>query len=143
MLETISRQWIDAVNAHDPAGIRAVLADDFIWELGNSSTQGANASVDAWRLWFLGFPDFSFEVIQALAQGDFVVLQLRMRGTHTGEFRFRGTQSMEIALAPSNRAFDLPGCAIHQHQAGKIARLWAYWDTGTLMHQIGACTDAA
>ncbi|CAN5169469.1 hypothetical protein BH11PSE14_BH11PSE14_11470 [soil metagenome] len=136
MNETISRNWIDAINAHDPAAVRAVLADDFIWELGGSSTQGADVSAEAWRLWFVAFPDFAFEILRVISSAERVVLQLRMRGTHRGEFRFRGTNSMEHALSPTNLGFDLPGCAIHEIEGGKITRLWAYWDTGTLMRQI-------
>lgn len=142
MLEVISRRWVDAINAHDPAGIKSLLADDFVWELGSASTQGAAASAEAWALWFAGFPDFTFEILQVLSQHDRVVLQLRMRGTHQGEFRFRGTGSMEAGLAPTQRSFDLPGCAVHEIRAGKIVRLWAYWDTATLLRQIGAGSAA-
>ena len=53
-----------------------------------------------------------------------------------GEFRFRGTQSVEKPLAPRQKAFDVPGCAIHEIVGGKIARLWAYWDTATLLRQL-------
>ena len=141
-LEIIGRNWIDAVNAQDPKRIREVLADDFVWELGSSSTHGADASAEAWRLWFVGFPDFTFEILHALSHDDLVVLQLRMRGTHKGEFRFRGTDSLEKGLAPTHQSFDLPGCAIHQIKSGKIVRLWAYWDTATLLRQIGAWPGA-
>ena len=129
--------WIDAINRHDPEAIEATLRDDFVWELGSSSTTGAHASAEAWRLWFEGFPDFHFEPLQTIAQGETVCTRARMTGTHTGPFRFRGTDSMEAGLPPSGRRFDLPGCAVHCVEAGRITRLWAYWDTGTLIRQIG------
>ena len=134
--QEISRQWVDAVNAHDPAQIQALLHPDFVWELGGSSTTSAAASAEAWRLWFVGFPDFQFEVLRSVGETDIIVQQLRMRGTHSGEFRFRGTHSLEKPIAPTRKTFDLPGCAIHQIVAGKIARLWAYWDTSTLLRQL-------
>lgn len=88
-------------------------------------------------MWFVGFPDFSFETLRVVSEGDIVVSQLRMRGTHTGEFKFRGTKSLETALPPTGRAFDLPGCAVHKVRDGRITRLWAYWDTATLLTQLG------
>ena len=134
---TIASQWINAVNAHDPAAIRALLDDEFIWELGGSSTSGAEISAEAWRMWFVGFPDFSFETLRVVSEGEIVVSQLRMRGTHNGEFQFRGTKSLEKPLPPTGRAFDLPGCAVHEVRHGKITHLWAYWDTATLLTQLG------
>ena len=133
----IAGQWVDAINAHDPTAIRATLDDEFIWELGGSSTSGAEISAEAWRMWFVGFPDFSFETLRVVSEGDIVVSQLRMRGTHNGEFKFRGTKSLGKALAATGRTFDLPGCAVHEVRHGKIAHLWAYWDTATLLTQLG------
>ena len=133
----IAGRWVGAINAHDPAAIRALLDDEFIWELGGSSTSGAEISAEAWRMWFAGFPDFSFETLRVVSEGGIVVSQLRMRGTHNGEFKFRGTKSLEKALPPTGRTFDLPGCAVHEVRQEKIIHLWAYWDTATLLTQLG------
>lgn len=135
--QSVSQQWLDAVNAHEPAQIQALLHSDFVWELGDSSTTSAEASADAWRMWFVGFPDFRFELLRLVGESKIIVLQVRMHGTHLGEFRFRGTHSLEKPLTPTHRAFNLPGCAIHEIVDGKIARLWAYWDTTTLLRQLG------
>ena len=133
----IAGRWVDAINAHDPAAIRTLLDDEFIWELGGSSTSGAEVSAEAWRMWFVGFPDFSFETLRVVSEGEIVVSQLRMQGTHNGEFKFRGTKSLEKALPPTGRTFDLPGCAVHEVRQGKIIHLWAYWDTATLLTHLG------
>lgn len=130
-------KWIAAVNAHDPEAIERTLAPDFVWELGASSTQGSAESREAWRLWFEAFPDFRFEVLDTIAEGPYVVTRVRMTGTHRGNLRFRGTQSMERPLAPTGRSFDVPGAAVQEVRNGKIVRLWAYWDTGTLLGQLG------
>lgn len=133
----VVERWFDAVNRHDAGAVAAVLSPDFVWELGGSSTAGAAASAEAWRLWFVGFPDFAFERLQTVEQGDTVCTRVRMVGTHRGEFRFRGTASMDRPLAPTGKSFDLPGCAVHQVAGDRITRLWAYWDTATLMRQLG------
>lgn len=130
-------KWIAAVNAHDPEAVELTLAPDFVWELGANSTQGSTESREAWRLWFEAFPDFRFEVLDTITSGPYVVTRVRMTGTHRGNLRFRGTQSMEHPIAATGRSFSVPGAAVQEVRNGKIVRLWAYWDTGALMSQLG------
>lgn len=133
----IVQEWITAVNSHDADRVAATLAQDFVWELGQSTTAGRDVSREAWDGWFTAFPDFHFEILQMIADGDYIVTRLLMTGTHNGEWRFRGTNSLTEPIAATHRKFNLPGCAIHQIQAGNITHLWAYWDTATLLRQIG------
>ena len=133
----ISTDWVEAINRQDLDALAAVLHPSFVWQLGASTTEGAAASVEAWRLWFAGFPDFRFEILQLIAEGATACLRLRMSGTHLGPLRFRGVGSMTAPIEPSSRGFDLPGCAVHQIEDGRIRRLDAYWDTATLLRQIG------
>jgi steroid delta-isomerase-like uncharacterized protein len=140
---TIAQQWIAAVNAHDTDAIAATLhPTEFVWELATSSTTGSAASQQAWQMFIGGFPDFHFETERMIASGDYVVSQVRMTGTHSGEFRFRGTNSMSQGIPPSDKPINLPGCAIHEVRNGKIVHLWAYWDTATLLRQIGVLPGA-
>ena len=134
----LAQAWLDAINAHEPGAVRALLADDFTWALGDASTRGADVSAEAWRDWFAAFPDFSFVCERLLADGECAVVQLRMRGTHRGPLKFRGTRSEQSPLRPTGLPFDLPGCAVHEVRGGRIARLHAYWDTAALLRQIGA-----
>lgn len=133
----VVREWISAINAHDADRLAATLIEDFVWELGESSTTGRDVSKEAWRLWFVAFPDLNFEVVQTITEGDYVVSRLLMTGTHKGELKFRGTSSMSQPIAPTNRKFSVPGCAVHQVRSGKIVHLWAYWDTATMLRQLG------
>ena len=136
-VQLIAKNWIRAVNAHDPVAIESLLDGAFIWELGGSSTTGAAVSAEAWRKWFVGFPDFTFETLRTISDGDIVAQQVRMRGTHSGSFQFRGTNSLENGLPATGKAFDLPACAVHQIRGNRIVHLWAYWDTSTLLKQLG------
>lgn len=135
--DTIVNRWIAAVNAHDPGALEATLDAEFVWELGGSSTRGSGASREAWALWFAAFPDFAFEVLQTISGGPFVVTRVRMTGTHLGELRFRGVDSMQRGIPATGKHFDIPGCAVHEVHEAKVRRLWAYWDTGGLMRQLG------
>ena len=133
----IVQEWIAAINAHDGERLAATLDDDFVWELGESSTTGRDASKESWELWFTAFPDLHFEVLQAIVDDDHVASRMVMTGMHMGELRFRGTGSMSQPIAPTDRRFSVPSCAFHEISNGKIVHLWAYWDTATLMRQLG------
>jgi predicted ester cyclase len=136
----VAMAWIEAINAHDPGAIEAVLHDEFTWELGTSSTTGAAVSAKGWRLWFEAFPDFRFELIEMISQGQSVCARLGMSGTHRGLLRFRGTASMDEPIGPSDRVFSLPGCSFLEIDGDRVRHLWAYWDTATLMRQIAPQT---
>lgn len=58
----VVQEWISAINAHDADRLAATLNEDFIWELGESSSTGRDVSKEAWSLWFVAFPDLRFEV---------------------------------------------------------------------------------
>ncbi|OAS23617.1 ester cyclase [Paenibacillus oryzisoli] len=81
------------------------------------------------RLLHSAFPDQCSSEESILAQGDRVIVRLRMKGTHRGNFR--GTEAtnnpIEVLLY---REFRLAN--------GKIAEHWALLDTASLLRQIGA-----
>jgi steroid delta-isomerase-like uncharacterized protein len=133
----IVQEWVTAINAHDVARLAATLSEDFVWELGESSTKGRDLSSESWSLWFVAFPDLYFETVQTITDKDYVVSRFIMTGTHSGPLSFRGTQSMSQPIAATNQRFNVPNCAIHQLRDKKIVHLWAYWDTATLLRQIG------
>ncbi len=121
----LAAEWVAAINRQDLDGLASVLHPRFVWELGASSTEGAEASIEAWRLWFAAFPDFRFDTLHTLAEESTVCLRLRMSGTHLGPLRFRGTGSMTAPIQPSGRRFDLPGCAVLEIEDDRIHRLYA------------------
>ncbi|OPH50612.1 hypothetical protein BC351_08155 [Paenibacillus ferrarius] len=88
-----------------------------------------NGLIQMARILHSAFPDqVSFEE-SAVAQGDRVVVRLRMRGTHQGSFR--GTEATHNTIdAKLYREFRLTD--------GKISEHWALFDTATLLRQIGA-----
>ena len=76
----VSAEWVEAINRQDLGALSRTLHLDFVWELGVSSTEGAEASLKAWRLWFAAFPDIRFKVLQAIAEGPAVCLRRAWRG---------------------------------------------------------------
>jgi steroid delta-isomerase-like uncharacterized protein len=73
-------------------------------------------------------PDLRFDVEESFASGDRVASRWTATGTHRGEFR---------GVPPTGRAVTVHGCTVNEVREGKIARAWIYWDSATLMRQLG------
>jgi limonene-1,2-epoxide hydrolase len=134
----VVRKWLSAVNAHDIKQIINTLHPDYEYDLEYSSIKGREAAEEGWKLFLAGFTDFHYEVVLMIGSDEYVVSRLRMKGKHTGPFRFIGTDSLEKPILPKNNPVDIPTCAIHKIEEGKIIRMWSYWDTATLLRQMEA-----
>ncbi|MCD9022170.1 ester cyclase [Cohnella silvisoli] len=81
------------------------------------------------RILHSAFPDQSSTEENIVAEGDRVVVRLRMTGTHQGNFR--GTEA-------TNHPIDVRLYREYRILDGKIAEHWALFDTAALLRQIGA-----
>src|SRR4030067_577650 len=79
------------------------------------------------------FPDLHFDVTRTIAQGDDVVLHWMATGTHTGPMRTPSGNT----VPPTGKNGTQAGSSTIEIKNGKIARLWAFWDTGSLLSQLG------
>jgi predicted ester cyclase len=76
------------------------------------------------------FPDFHFEVLDQLAEGDRVVIRYRGQGTHRGgEF---------LGIPASGRRIDYTGLVLVRLAGEQIAEFWAQPDQLGLLKQLGA-----
>jgi ketosteroid isomerase-like protein len=133
----VMQKWFAAINARDHHRLIELFdKDEFIWEMGNNKAEGREISREAWRLFFAAFPDIYFEPIQIITSDDYVVSRYRMRGTHTGEFRFRDAYNVEQIIVPTNRKIDIPSCAVSRIRGKQIIHLCEYWDTLSLWRQL-------
>ncbi len=62
------------------------------------------------------------------AGGDQAAVGWRITGPHGGDF---------LGIPPTGRRVDYHASVILQMRDGKIARAWVYFDTGTLLRQLG------
>ena len=130
-------RWIDATNAHDVELIGETLHAGYKYHFGNSEIKGKEEAMREWKLFLEGFPDMKYEVQQILADEDYVVARLRMTGTQKGVFRFVGTNSLEVPIPASNKPIDIQTCGVYKIKDGQIIWLHRYWDSATLLRQIG------
>jgi predicted ester cyclase len=78
--------------------------------------------------WLVGFPDLHFSTEQIIAQGDRVVSQLLMQGTHTGA---------SLGMRPSNKRISIRMITIHRIVGGMIVEDWVLVESLGFFQQLG------
>lgn len=119
---------IDTINAHDPAAARDLFAADAtqitatgrVLNLGGMG-QLLNDTAGA-------FPDMKVRVERWIVDGDTVVTEEVMEGTHQGDF---------AGLSPTGRRVSLPMCHVTRVVDGRIVQRTAYHDTAGILRQLG------
>ena len=82
--------------------------------------------------WAEGFPDGEITIDRIIDAGDHVVVEFTGRGTHTGTL----TTSMG-PIPATGRQMTLSLCDVLEFQDGKVKKQRAYFDTGSMMAQLG------
>ena len=78
--------------------------------------------------WLTGFPDLRFTVEQMLVEGERVMTQSVMRGTHTGVW---------LGIAPTNKEVSVRLFVIHRVADGKIIEDWVLVEALGFFQQLG------
>jgi steroid delta-isomerase-like uncharacterized protein len=79
------------------------------------------------------FPDMHRELLRCYATGDVVVVELRLQGTHKGDF------TTPVGVLPaSGKAFDVPCCDVFHLSDGKVASFHCYNQFFVWLQQLGA-----
>jgi steroid delta-isomerase-like uncharacterized protein len=78
---------------------------------------------------FAAFPDLVHNVDEVTAEGDRVVLQITVTGTHKGTFE---------GIAATGVSIRYPSMVTYRIRDGKIASTRAVFDTLALLRQLGA-----
>jgi predicted ester cyclase len=88
------------------------------------------------------FPDFKFEILKVVAQGDTVVAQVKQQGTHRGvakgEFNGGGLRG----VAPTGKRMDILATHWFTIKDGKIVTHQAVREDLRMMRQLGLAADA-
>jgi steroid delta-isomerase-like uncharacterized protein len=88
---------------------------------------------DEWRAYFselfAAIPDFAYEVVDVISEGDRVAVRWRARGTFTGG-RFQGIRATGATLNAEGIDWLLV-------EGERIRRLDSYWDDTAVARQIG------
>lgn len=122
----IVRDFIIKVwNAGDTTAVDRYLAPDYVEHAYDpKSVAGLKAMV---ALLATAFPDQRSDLEDCVAQGDRVMVRIRLTGTHNGTFRTKDATGNKI---------DVRAVRWFRMVDGKIAEHWALLDTMALFRQI-------
>ena len=131
---TLARRIHEAWNERSFDEIaEATAPDGTITIVGSGDTfVGADGSRAYNTMWAEGFPDGKVTVDRVIESGNYVVVEFTGRGTHTG------TLSTSMGDIPATgRAVTLQFCDLMEFENGKVRRQRSYFDTGSMMAQLG------
>ena len=131
----LARKQIDAFNAGDWEQLRATLASDSRYdELGTQrKIEGPEMIVELFKGWKKAFPDAVGTVTSAVASGNKAALEVTWKGTHTGPL-----ETAEGTLPASGKRQETPAAVFFAFEGDKIKESRHYFDSMTLLKQIGA-----
>jgi steroid delta-isomerase-like uncharacterized protein len=130
----IVQKWVEALNAHDVIQLEKYRAPQYVFQApGFPAPVGVNEEAAYTQGLFDAFADFHVEVAQTIAQGDFVVANVTMTGTHDGPMTMPNGQTVPA----TGKKVALPVSNTLQFANGKIAGNYLYSDLLGLMAQLG------
>jgi len=127
--EGVVRAMLELANRHDGAAIHAYLAEAMHTvnpAMGASAASRMHAVQSALMS---GFPDLQYRIDRLTFSGDTVVVECTLSGTHKGAF---------AGVAPTSKRIELPAAFALEISGGKLKDCRSYFDTLTLMEQLGA-----
>jgi steroid delta-isomerase-like uncharacterized protein len=129
---TVAAAYFDAIAERDLDAMTA------LWEPGALDVLHGMAELtvpDGFREWFgnlfAAFPDWRFEVLDQVTEGERSAVRWRATATFTGPAKFEG-------LAPTGASVDITGFDLVTVRDGKIVRNDAYVNATHLAQQLGA-----
>jgi len=113
---------------HDLSGLDGVMRDDYI-QHNADVPQGKEGFRRFFEVTFRAMPDFAYEVLQTVADGDLVMVRSVCSGTHTG--------GEWLGRTPTGNRLEFEVVDVFRLEDGKIAEHWDVADTFTLFWQLG------
>jgi steroid delta-isomerase-like uncharacterized protein len=135
----IVQEFQQAWNARDFDRAAALMASDGeILVVGSGERfSGPDGVIEFSRRWADGFPDGRIEITDTIAEGDRIAVLYRGRGTHTGTLR---NPMGEIPATGKEVTLEL--CDVIEIRGGKVQSVRTYFDSGSLLAQLGMMTAA-
>jgi steroid delta-isomerase-like uncharacterized protein len=123
-------QHVEAENRHDVDASIATFSTPryHVYPMGIIH-DGEQAVRELLSGMFKGFPDFTVVNIKTHHSDDAIILEVRMKGTHLGDW---------AGLKPTGRLMDIPVACIYEFDSDRLVCEKVYFDMTTLMNQLSA-----
>jgi predicted ester cyclase len=130
----VARSYFEAVGRHDLDAMEAHYRPGPIGRIRGmvELVTGPGGNYRAWfSNVFAAFPDFTFEILDLIAEGDKAAVRYRLTGTFNGTARFQG-------LDPNGASVDVEGCDVVTVEDGLLVDNQAYLNGTEIARQLGA-----
>ncbi len=126
--QLIRRFYTQVVGGGDHSSLDSVVAADYVDH--NAAEGGRGPEVVRTHLEAIRrtLPDFTVQIEDVFAEGDYVITRVTGRGTHLGEW---------MGIKPTGREVRLKGINIDRVEGGQIAEHWGEADTIGMLVQMG------
>lgn len=128
------RSVYEFFNNHDMNGLMGLVTEDFeLIDMALGMTWRGKAGWKEWlEAWAVSLPDAKTRVDRLAADGDLIFTEHTGTGTHTGPLQTPGG-----AIPPTGKKITLQFAEAFSMHGGKIRQMKTYWDSATLMRQLG------
>ena len=130
----VALKYWNAANSHDPDGMKAVLATDYVHHDPNLPVPDADRDTHVQIIaggFFSAFPDLHMTIHDFIAEGDKVVVRWSFTGTHNGEV------PGNPPLPATGKQIGPYAIAIHRVAGDKLAETWVTFDALRMMQELG------
>jgi steroid delta-isomerase-like uncharacterized protein len=122
--------FVEAWNTRDLDRFDDLMAESCRLRVGGSTIDCSPAATRAIaEHWLAGFPDYRFELLDVIAEGDKVVARMPFAGTQTGPV---------LDIPATGRSVRVGEIVIFRIAGGKIVEAWEEYDELGLRRQLGA-----
>jgi predicted ester cyclase len=131
--KAVVRRFVDEVpNKKNSVPADELLTSGFVLRFPNMpAVEGIDAFKEIPTAILSAFPDLVETIDELVAEGDFVVERMTLRGTHLGEF---------MSVAPSGKPVSWTAIAIYRLEGDRIAECWVEPNLLGLAVQTGAAS---
>jgi predicted ester cyclase len=126
------KRYVAAFNAHDAAGFKDIVAENYIQHNGRAG-QGLAGLQAAASQYFQTFPDFHMQLEDSVMNGDKVVARFTLTATHDHDVQLGpGVPT----FPPTGKKLSWSGISIWRVADGKFAEHWDVDDLAGLARQM-------
>lgn len=125
----VVHQLNETLNAHDVAAGRALYGEDPLLVMASGHQLDLDGLDRLTTMTLAAFPDMRISVRRCVCEGDVVMTEEVLEGTHKGPF---------AGLAPTGRPVQLPMVHVTVVRDGRIVERTAYHDTAGILRQLSA-----
>lgn len=132
--ETLFRNLYAAFNTRKFDDTAKLVSDKFEWRdvATGEVYRGPAGARQFMERWVKAFTDAKIDIQRIVATDEVVVGEFIGRGTHSGTL-----ESPAGAIPATNRKVELACCEVATVENGKIRSGSTYYDTATMLHQLG------